>query len=88
MLDNGVWGPLYRVEQNGGFAAKEECLAKLIPFGEGSLRRALSEFVEHYHAERNHQGRENLLLFPRGPSGDSSGGEPLLEWIWLLEVGS
>jgi hypothetical protein len=29
-----------------------------------SLRRALSEFVEHFHAERNHQGKGNVLLFP------------------------
>jgi hypothetical protein len=29
------------------------------------LRRALSEYVEHYHAERNHQGKGNILLFPR-----------------------
>lgn len=33
--------------------------------GEGSLRRALGEYVEHYHAERNHQGKGNILLFPR-----------------------
>src|SRR6266516_5165440 len=31
-----------------------------------SLRRALSEYVEHFHAERNHQGKGNVLLFPRG----------------------
>jgi hypothetical protein len=35
------------------------------PFGERSLRRALSEYVEHFHAERNHQGKGNILLFPR-----------------------
>ncbi len=34
-------------------------------FGERSLRRALSEYVEHFHAERNHQGKGNVLLFPR-----------------------
>jgi len=39
-------------------------LSKLILFGEASLRRALSEFVEHFHAERNHQGKGNVLLFP------------------------
>ena len=33
-------------------------------FGERSLRRALREYVEHYHAERNHQGKGNVLLFP------------------------
>jgi hypothetical protein len=44
---------------------KEECLSKVLLFGERSLRRALSEYVEHYHAERNHQGKDNVLLFPR-----------------------
>ena len=39
-------------------------LSKLILFGEPSLRRALTQFTEHYHAERNHQGKDNLLLFP------------------------
>ena len=43
---------------------RQECLSKLILFGEASLRLALSEFIEHYHAERNHQGKGNLLLFP------------------------
>ena len=37
----------------------------MILFGERSLRRALSEYVDHYHAERNHQGKGNVLLFPR-----------------------
>jgi len=46
-------------------SVKEECLSKVILFGERSLRRALSDYVEHYHTERNHQGRENVLLFPR-----------------------
>jgi hypothetical protein len=48
-------------------SAREECLSKLILFGERSLRRALSEYVQHYHAERNHQGKGNVLLFPRLP---------------------
>jgi putative transposase len=47
-------------------SVKEECLSKVILFGERSLRRTLSEYVEHFHAERNHQGRGNVLLFPRG----------------------
>jgi putative transposase len=45
-------------------SVKEECLSKVILFGERSLRRALGEYVEHYHAERNHQGKSNVLLFP------------------------
>jgi putative transposase len=46
-------------------SVKEECLSKVILFGERSLRRALSEYVDHFHAERNHQGKGNILLFPR-----------------------
>jgi putative transposase len=47
-------------------SVKAECLSKVILFGERSLRRALAEYVEHYHAERNHQGKDNVLLFPLG----------------------
>jgi hypothetical protein len=46
-------------------SVKEECLSKIILFGERSLRRALNEYVTHYHAERNHQGKSNVLLFRR-----------------------
>jgi hypothetical protein len=42
---------------------KEECLQKLILFGERSLQRVVSNYLEHYQ-ERNHQGKDNLLLFP------------------------
>jgi len=45
-------------------SVKEECLARLILFGEAALYRALSEYVVHYHHERNHQGKGNVLLFP------------------------
>jgi len=41
---------------------KEQCLGRVILFGEASLRRALREYVAHYHAERNHQGVGNRLL--------------------------
>ena len=45
-------------------SVKEEALSKLILFGEASLRRVLSEYLVHYHVERNHQGKDNVLLFP------------------------
>jgi transposase InsO family protein len=45
-------------------SVKDEALSRLILFGEASLRHALHEYVEHYHHERNHQGKENVLLFP------------------------
>jgi transposase InsO family protein len=43
---------------------KSECLSKLILFGEVSLRRAVTQFIAHYHLERPHQGKANRLLFP------------------------
>jgi transposase InsO family protein len=41
---------------------KEECLARLVPLGERHFRRAIAEYVAHYHRERNHQGLENRLI--------------------------
>ena len=41
---------------------KSECLAQVIPLGEGHLRRAVREYVDHYHHERNHQGIGNRLI--------------------------
>ena len=46
-------------------SVREECLSKLILFGEASLRRALQNYLAHYHQERNHQGKGNVLLFPQ-----------------------
>jgi len=41
---------------------KSESLDRMIFFGEKSLRRAVTAYVEHYHTERNHQGLENRLI--------------------------
>jgi transposase InsO family protein len=46
-------------------SVKEECLSEVVLFGERSLRRALSNYVDHFHAERNHQGKGNVIPFPR-----------------------
>jgi transposase InsO family protein len=43
---------------------KEECVDRMIPLGERHFRRALTEFVDHYHRERNHQGLDNELIYP------------------------
>jgi transposase InsO family protein len=51
-------------------SVKEECLSKLILFGEPAFRRCLASYLAHYHGERNHQGKENVILFP---SVESSG---------------
>lgn len=39
-----------------------ECLHRMIPLGERNLRRAIGEYVAHYHHERNHQGLDNELI--------------------------
>ena len=41
---------------------KEECLSRMILFGERALWKAVSQFVAHYHRERNHQGLANHLI--------------------------
>ena len=57
---------------------KDECLSKLILFGEASLRRTATEFTKHYHYERNHQGKENRLLFPASGSPRPSSKSPVI----------
>ena len=57
---------------------KSECLDRMIFFGVKSLHRAIAQYVEHYHAERNHQGLANAIIQPgsgswtdRGPDSAS-----------------
>ncbi len=38
---------------------KSECLDQMILVGEESLRRAIRNFIDHYHSERSHQGIGN-----------------------------
>jgi len=64
-------------------SVREECLSKLILFGEGSLTRALNQFQEHYLFERNHQGKGNILLFPKGDQLPTSYG-PSIESLQRL----
>ena len=49
---------------------KDECLNRMIFIGEAALRRAIREFMAHYHAERNHQG---LLIRGEEPSVPACG---------------
>ena len=45
-------------------SVKDELLSKMILFGESSLRHCLETYVNHFHAERNHQSKGNVILFP------------------------
>ena len=48
---------------------KSECLDRMVLLGERHLRRAVSEYVEHYHRERSHQGLGNQLIQREPRSG-------------------
>ena len=52
---------------------KSEYLAQIIPLGERHLRKAVTEFTEHYHLERNHQGLKNRLIDGARNSGTRTG---------------
>ena len=56
-------------------SVKEECLSKMILFGEAPLRYVLTHDVQHFHRERNHPGKENGILVPAAAEriGESSG---------------
>jgi hypothetical protein len=56
--------PTLRLSYCPHHRAYSRCLSRLILFGEASLRHALTQYVEHLHHERNHQGKGNVLLFP------------------------
>ena len=47
-----------------------ECLSRVIPLGERHLRWVVSEYVKHYHLERNHQGLGNELIEPLRQPGE------------------
>src|SRR5690606_7693225 len=38
------------------------------------LRRAISQYMEHFHRERNHQGLDNIIPFPIRPLNQSESG--------------
>jgi len=58
-------------------SAKSECVSKLVFFGENSLRKALAEFVAHFREERNHQGKDNILLFPSADHASKPKDDPI-----------
>jgi Integrase core domain len=57
-------------------SVKDEALARVILFGERSLHHVLGEYVEHYHAERPHQGKGNVIPFP-APRAEGAAAGPI-----------
>lgn len=54
-------------------SVKTENLSRLVLFSEDALRRACSEYLRHYHEERNHQSFGNRLLFPEVSTTETEG---------------
>ena len=52
---------------------KEDCLDRMIFFGEDSLHNNVREYLTHYHTERNHQGLGNRLIEPLKWTGNPTG---------------
>jgi transposase InsO family protein len=52
---------------------KSKWRAQIIPLGERHLRKAVKEYTEHYHFERNHQGRDNELTEKPGDGPNMDG---------------
>ena len=52
---------------------KAECLDRMVFFGERTLQSATTSFLEHYHAQRNHQGLSDELIAPGEEVGRTTG---------------
>ncbi len=52
---------------------KSECLNYTVFIDEESMRKAVSEFICHYHEERPHQGLDNCIPFPDASAGCPDG---------------
>jgi hypothetical protein len=51
-----------------GNSIKEECLSRMVFLGKAPLQHAVTQYMMHYHEERNHQGIDNRLPRPAGGS--------------------
>jgi hypothetical protein len=47
-----------------GALSERGMLVEVDPFRRRLLMHGLAAFVEHFRAERNHQGKGSVLLFP------------------------
>jgi len=54
-------------------SVKDECLDRMIFFGEKAVQTAVVAFLAHDHAERNHQGLDNRLIEPGEEVGSTAG---------------
>ena len=53
-------------------SVKTAVLSRMILFGKKSLRYVLTAYLAHYHTERPHQGKGNVMLFPSAQAASDS----------------
>jgi hypothetical protein len=53
---------------------------RIVPLGERHSRRAVVEYVEHYHRERNQQGLDNRLIATTPVATAGRGCDAVLGW--------
>ena len=56
---------LHAYAERFALSIKSECLDHIMPIGERHPRLTVTEYAEHYHVERPHQGLGNRLIAPR-----------------------
>ena len=52
-------------------SVQEEALSRMMLFGERALWHVLNNYMVHYHVERPHQGKGNVMLFPSAHAGQA-----------------
>ena len=52
---------------------KSESLSRMIFFGESALRKAVGQYLDHFHRERNHQGLSNQIITAGDEVGCTTG---------------
>lgn len=56
-------------------SVKYEYLRHFVFFGQRHLRHVISEYMEHYHTERFHQGISGSLIKPTAVNDNTASGE-------------
>ena len=69
---NGSWVNVVRLPARR--SVRSECLSRVIPLGERHLQYLLSEYLLHFHQERNHQGLNNRIIEPLAANANSQKG--------------
>lgn len=52
---------------------RDDCLNHVALLGEHHLRNVVSDYVAHYHGQRNHQGIGNLIIEPYPAAANANG---------------